>query len=216
MTVFVATKNDGKFHELAAIFAVFGWELRRFAGYRDVAEGDTSYAENAALKARALWEQLRAAGKPSAVLGDDSGLEVAALGGRPGVLSARYGGSRATWAERRRMLLDELAETGGADRRARFVCALHLIDAAGRATDVRGTLDGLIATSERGAAGFSYDPVFEFPALNRTFGELSDREKNGVSHRAVAARKLVAALAGESAATPEISGRNGNNPAAGT
>lgn len=215
MTVFVATKNDGKFAELAAIFAPFGWLLRRYAGYEDVAEGDTSYAENAALKARALWEQLRAHGAPNAVLGDDSGLEVTALGGRPGVRSARYGGPDATWAARRRLLLEELAATGDAERGARFVCALHFLDAAGRATAVEATLDGRVAASERGTEGFSYDPVFEFPPAGRTFGELADAAKNDVSHRAIAARRLVAALARD-AVTPEIGTHTGNIAPAGT
>jgi len=192
--VYVATKNAGKFAELQAIFAQDHWELRPHPAYDDVAEGEGSYAENAALKARALWQAIARREPPAAVLGDDSGLEVAALGGRPGVRSARYGGPRATWAERRRSLLAELAASGSGDRRARFVCALHFIAPDGAETAVEAALEGFLADADRGSAGFSYDPIFVYPPLGATFGELDDAAKNGVSHRALAARKLVTEL----------------------
>jgi XTP/dITP diphosphohydrolase len=190
VVVYVATKNQGKLRELRALCAPHGWELRSYEGYADVAEGETSYEENAALKAAALTAQLRAAGIEANVLGDDSGLEVAALGGRPGVLSARYGGADATWEQRRTALLQELAASGSPDRRARFVCALHLIAARGAASLARGECDGEIAPRERGQAGFSYDPIFWYPPLGRTFAELSEEEKNSVSHRGLAVEAL--------------------------
>ena len=196
MRVYVATKNGGKLRELEALFAEVPFELATFGAYADPVEGDTSYADNAALKARALRAQLRQAGVAGAVLADDSGLEVLALGGRPGVLTAYYGGPGLTWSDRRRALLDELAGCGdGADRRARFVCALHFIDAGGREFATTGTVDGELAGQERGELGFSFDPVFLYPPAARTFAELSATEKNRVSHRAVAAARLVAALA---------------------
>jgi XTP/dITP diphosphohydrolase len=195
MTVYVATKNAGKLRELEALFAGAPFELATFDAYEDPVEGDTSYADNAALKARALHAQLRRAGLTANVLADDSGLEVRALGGRPGVLTAYYGGPGLTWSGRRRALLDELARSGGgADRRARFVCALHFIDAAGRELAAMGTVEGEIAPEERGELGFSFDPVFFYPPAGRTFAELSAAEKNRVSHRAVAATVLRVAL----------------------
>ena len=87
------------------------------------------------------------------------------------------------------------AAAAGADRRARFVCALHFIDAAGRELAATGTVDGEIAPEERGELGFSFDPVFFYPPAGRTFAELTADEKNRVSHRAVAAKALLAALA---------------------
>ena len=192
MLIYVATKNAGKLRELQAMFASSCWELRTFPPYADVSEGETSYADNAALKARALRAQLDS-GAPAAVMGDDSGLEVEALGGRPGVLSARYGGSAATWSERRRALLRELAATGDAERRARFVCAIHFIDAAGREVDVERDLPGRISFEERGEGGFSYDPIFVYEPRGLTFGELPEEEKNAVSHRARAAQALLEA-----------------------
>jgi XTP/dITP diphosphohydrolase len=195
MTVYVATKNAGKLHELEELFAGSGFALATFAAYEDPVEGETSYADNAALKARALRAQLRAAGVAGGVLADDSGLEVAALGGRPGVLTAYYGGPAVSWSERRRLLLDELAANGGTDRRARFVCALHFIGSDGGAVAVTAHVDGEIAPAERGELGFSFDPVFFYPPARRTFAELTAAEKNRVSHRARAAAALLEAVA---------------------
>ena len=195
MTVFVATKNAGKLRELEALFAGAPFELATFDAYVDPVEGDSSYADNAALKARALHAQLRQAGLAGAVLADDSGLEVLALGGRPGVLTAYYGGPGLTWSERRRLLLEELATCGaGADRRARFVCALHFIGASSRELATTGAVDGEIACEERGELGFSFDPVFFYRPAAQTFAQLSATEKNRVSHRAIAVSKLVAQM----------------------
>ncbi len=190
--IYVATKNLGKLGELRALFPRDRFELTTYDAYADVAEGETSYAENAALKARALRAQLRHAGIDAAVLGDDSGLEVRALGNRPGVLSARYGGEGATWAQRRRALLDELERAGSADRRARFVCALHYIDASGTERAVIERFDGALSRDERGTSGFSYDSIFEVPDRRLTFGELAEEEKNRISHRARAVAALLA------------------------
>jgi XTP/dITP diphosphohydrolase len=186
----LASKNAGKRREFQALLTGTGIELMEFAGYRDVAEGETDYAENAALKARALREQLLSAGIEAAVLADDSGLEVAALGGRPGVVTAYYGGAALSWAERRAVVLEELARSDDPDRSARFVCFLHFIDAAGRETRAEGTVDGTIAAYDRGSAGFSFDPIFVYPATQRTFAEMTETEKNAVSHR----RRAVSAL----------------------
>jgi XTP/dITP diphosphohydrolase len=207
--VYVATKNAGKMRELREIFAGTSFAIDTYAEYADVVEGETSYAENAALKARALRAQLEAAGIEAAVLGDDSGLEVRALGNRPGVLSARYGGPNATWSERRRGLIGEVAATGSADRSARFVCALHFIDAGGRETAVLETIEGQISPEERGEAGFSYDPIFLLSERGVTFAELPAEEKNRISHRARAAAALLATLEASSA-EPEPAPFGGN------
>ncbi len=191
----MATTNAGKLREMRELFAGTPLEIETYAGYEDPLEGDTSYADNAALKARALHAQLRRAGRPGSVLADDSGLEVYALDRRPGVLTAFYGGPGLSWAQRRRALLAELAALPSPDRRARFVCALHFIDEEGREFAALGTVDGEIAPEERGELGFSFDPLFLYPPEGKTFAELSGAEKNAVSHRAVAAAALVAAVA---------------------
>jgi XTP/dITP diphosphohydrolase len=193
--VYVATKNAGKLREMEALFADAPFTLATFDGYDDPVEGDSSYADNAALKARALHAQLRRAGVAGNVLADDSGLEVHALGGRPGVLTAYYGGASLPWSERRRRLVAEVAASGGQDRRARFVCALHFVGADGCEFASSGAVDGEIAAEERGDLGFSFDPVFFHPPTGRTFAELTATEKNRVSHRAAAAAALLETLA---------------------
>jgi XTP/dITP diphosphohydrolase len=202
---YVATANRGKLHEMRALFAPHGIEVLVYPGYASPAEGERSYAENAAIKAHALHERLRADGRLEGVLADDSGLEVYALDRRPGVLTADYGGSDAAWLQRRAKLLAELAASGSADRRARFVCSMHYIDPQGREFASLGTVDGEIADFERGELGFSFDPVFVYPPAGRTFAELSDEEKNRVSHRAIAAAAIVAAI--DAAAVRLSSGR---------
>jgi XTP/dITP diphosphohydrolase len=192
--VYVATRNAGKLREMEALFAGAPFEPATFPDYADPVEGDVSYADNAALKAHALHGQLRRAGIAGDVLADDSGLEVFALDCRPGVLTAFYGGAELPWSERRRKLIAELAARGSDDRRARFVCALHFVSAGGREFATMGTVDGEIATEERGELGFSFDPVFLYLPAGRTFAEMTAEEKNRVSHRAIAAAGLVAEL----------------------
>ncbi len=193
--MYLASKNAGKRAEFAALFAGTPIALRTFDAYRDPVEGESSYTDNAALKANALREQLRAAGIVADVLADDSGLEVAALDGRPGVVTADYGGAHLSWAERRRYVLDELAATGTTDRRARFVCYLHFIAADGTVVTAFGDVEGTIAPGDRGAAGFSFDPIFAWGPAGRTFAELDATEKNAVSHRARAVADFLARLA---------------------
>jgi XTP/dITP diphosphohydrolase len=189
--VYLATKNAGKRLEFQALLAGTGIELLDFPGYRDVVEGETDYAENAALKAVALREQLLSAGIEAAVLADDSGLEIAALDGRPGVITAYYGGPELTWEQRRQYVLSELTQSESADRSARFVCYLHYIDEDGVATAVDASVDGTIATRDRGARGFGFDPIFVYPATQKSFSEMTDSEKNAVSHRRRAVSTLL-------------------------
>ncbi len=128
------------------------------------------------------------------MLADDSGLEVYALGHRPGVLTAYYGGAGLSWSERRRTLIAELDAVGTPDRRARFVCALHFIDAGGRELAVFATVEGEIACEERGELGFSFDPVFLYVPAGRTFAELTPAEKNARQPPRGRRRRLVAAI----------------------
>jgi XTP/dITP diphosphohydrolase len=192
--IYVATSNPGKLREMHALFADTEFELVLDPRYVSPAEGDCSYAANAALKARSLHAALASRRCRADVLADDSGLEVLALDGRPGVTTAEYGGAGASWSQRRRALLAELAAAATPDRRARFVCALHFIAADGRELGSFATVDGTIAPDERGELGFSFDPIFFYPPAGKTFAELSDEQKNQVSHRAIAAAALVAAI----------------------
>jgi XTP/dITP diphosphohydrolase len=179
----LATANAGKVRELARLLAGLGYTVASLAdvdGVRLPPEGETSYAENALGKARAV-----AAATPAVALGDDSGLEVDALGGGPGIASARYGGPALTDAERVTRLLAALTPVTA--RRARFRCVLALVAPWGEEALVEGVVEGVLTHAPRGTHGFGYDPIFLVPALGRTFGELSDAEKDRLSHRARAA-----------------------------
>jgi XTP/dITP diphosphohydrolase len=136
---------------------------------------------------------LRDAGIAANVLADDSGLEVRALDGRPGVATAYYGGAGLSWAQRRAALLDEMRRLGATDRRCRFVCALHFIGAEDREIATFATVEGEVAREDRGAQGFSFDPIFVYPPARKTFAEMTDAEKNAVSHRAIAVAAFAAA-----------------------
>ena len=124
---------------------------------------------------------------------DDSGLVVDALGGAPGVLSARYAGEGATDAEKINKLLTELMKTGSSDRSARFECVICCYFPNGEKIFAHGTCEGTIGYAPRGANGFGYDPIF-FVEGNKTFAELSDHQKDLISHRGRALKELSAIL----------------------
>ncbi|HEY5977372.1 MAG TPA: RdgB/HAM1 family non-canonical purine NTP pyrophosphatase [Solirubrobacterales bacterium] len=155
-------------------------------------EGDT-YAEIALEKARVAH---RASGKPA--IGDDSGIEALGLDGRPGIHSARYGGEGASDEQNLDKLLREIAAAGD-ERRAAYVCALALVDADGAERVFEARCEGRMIERPRGEGGFGYDPAFvpddTGPEDERTMSELSETEKNEISHRGRAARLLAAHLA---------------------
>ena len=152
-------------------------------------ESAPTFAENAAGKVL-HYSRLR----DGMVFADDSGLVVPALGSAPGVHSARYAGTDATNVRRIEKLLSEMRGKGGNERAAYFVCAIALAEKGRAIAVVSGRVDGEILESPRGAGGFGYDPVFYFPALKKTFAELTAEEKNQFSHRGKAFRRLLGAL----------------------
>ncbi|HTV91553.1 MAG TPA: non-canonical purine NTP pyrophosphatase [Verrucomicrobiae bacterium] len=195
MLTYLATKNEGKLAEIRTMLGDSPLELRTYAAYRDPEEGHESYIDNALLKARALRSQLRDAGiTDAAVLADDSGIELDALGGAPGVDSAVYAGASATWPQRLSTMMREVEAHGG-ERGARFVCVMALILPDGREIIAQGDVRGEIAPELRGENGFGYDPLFYYPPIGKTFGQIPEREKNELSHRGRAARALLEALA---------------------
>ena len=189
----VATLNRGKLRELATLLADLPFELVLLADRAGASlpdETGETYADNALIKARAAAQ---ATGLPA--LADDSGLEVDALGGAPGVRSARYGGAGLDDAGRTARLLEALRDVPDARRTARFRCVIGLVEPGGAERLVEGTAEGVIARAPRGTHGFGYDPVFFYPALGRTFAELTPDEKRRVDHRGAAVRALRALLA---------------------
>jgi XTP/dITP diphosphohydrolase len=159
-----------------------------------VEETALNYAANALIKALALFEQLREAGIKAAVLADDSGIEVDALDGAPGIFSARYAPG-VSWPQRLRTLLDEVGDaTPQAQRGCKFVCAMALILPDGRQVEGYGEVAGFLTREPVGGEGFGYDPVFYYPPVGKAFGEISEAEKNRLSHRYRAAQSLLGAL----------------------
>ena len=143
------------------------------------AEGAISYGDNALLKARAV-----AAATGHLALADDSGIEVDALSGRPGVLSARYGGDGLSDSERNALMLRELADVPRARRTARYRCLIAICSPEGREATVEGVVEGVLLDAPSAATGgFGYDPLFFYPPLNATFADIPAAAKHAVSHR---------------------------------
>jgi len=195
-TVVVATANKGKIAEIRSALAFPGWrfvaagELDPF--WPSPEEDGATFEDNARIKARAAFERFG-----MAALADDSGLEVDALDGEPGVYSSRYAGPCATDAENNSRLLLALQEVSAEERRARFRSVIVFMDDDGTETVADGACEGEIGFEGRGGGGFGYDPLFLPDATpGRTMAELSLAEKNQISHRGAALRRLHARLAG--------------------
>jgi len=193
----LATSNRGKLAELRSLLTDLPVEITSLAhalpGRAQAVEDGATFRENALIKARAA-----ASATMLVTLAEDAGLEVDALGGRPGVRSARFSGEGATDAENNAALLKALEEVEDDQRAARFRCVMVLIDpwgeGAAREHVVEGTCEGVIARAPRGGGGFGYDPLFLVDGVGRTMAELSDEEKNRLSHRARAIAALRPAL----------------------
>lgn len=186
--VVVASKNPHKISEVEAVLEGMDrpWQIVRGLDWPDVDETELTLEGNAVLKAVAVSE---ATGLPA--LADDTGLEVDALDGRPGVFSARFAGPDATYDQNVDRLLSDLE--GVDNRSARFRTAIAFVVPGSDPIVVEGVVKGTITDVRRGEGGFGYDPIFAVG--DRTYAEMSDDEKNQMSHRARALQALAAALA---------------------
>ncbi|MBR3691937.1 MAG: XTP/dITP diphosphatase [Clostridia bacterium] len=188
MRMILASNNAHKAAELSAILSGLGVEtltLRESGYHSDPEETGTTFAENAYIKAKSLFDI-----SGEAVIADDSGLMVDALGGAPGVYSARYAGEGANDAENNKKLLKNLENTPDGERGAAFVSSICAILPDGRVLRAEGRCPGVILREAAGENGFGYDPLFYMPELHKTFAEMSEEEKNAVSHRARALREF--------------------------
>ncbi|MBE6596905.1 MAG: XTP/dITP diphosphatase [Ruminococcaceae bacterium] len=192
MKFVLASRNKHKIKELEFLLGKYikGIEILSLddVGFFDeIEENGETFEENSLIKAKA------AAMSGYIGIGDDSGLEVDALDGAPGVYSARYAGEHGNDKANNELLLENLK--GKEDRSGRFVCALACVfPKDGRALSVRGTAEGEMLTEAHGEGGFGYDPLFYYPPLKKTFGELTPDEKNQVSHRSDAVKKMAELL----------------------
>lgn len=183
MKLILATNNKGKVREYKEILSPLGFEpvsLAEAGINVDTEETGTTFKENSYIKAKAIFDMTH-----TAVIADDSGLCVDALDGAPGVYSARY----AEEGKRCEKLLSALSDVPEDKRTARFICSICMIDSSGEVIYAEGKCEGRIAFEEKGSNGFGYDPVFLYG--ERTLAEMTEDEKNAVSHRANAVKELV-------------------------
>ena len=189
MKIVFASGNKGKLREASEIFE--GFEIvpiSVFPAWQTPVENGSTFLQNAVIKAEAA----AAAAEREVVLADDSGLVVPALNGAPGIFSARFS-VEGTDAANRKKLLSELS--GIADRSAYFLCTAVLIFPDRRVIAAEGRCYGKIIETERGNNGFGYDPIFVPDGYEKTLAELSEAEKNAISHRGRAFRKLISRAA---------------------
>ena len=192
MKLVVATKNQGKLKEIQSILSEMNIHVQTLNDYPsipDVIEDGEIFEANARKKASV---SLTATGELT--LADDSGLVVDALDGKPGIHSARYAETQGDDQANNAKLLKALAHVPNEKRQAAFVCSMVLLSPDGRQWRAEGRCEGVIAKEPRGSGGFGYDPLFFIPAMGKTMAELTGEEKNAISHRGKALRKMKSVL----------------------
>ncbi|AYK64744.1 XTP/dITP diphosphatase [Bacillus subtilis] len=184
----IATHNPGKVKEFKEILEPKGYDVKSLAeiGFtEEIEETGHTFEENAILKAEAVAKAVN-----KMVIADDSGLSIDNLGGRPGVYSARYAGEQKDDQANIEKVLSELKGIEKEQRTARFRCALAVSIPGEETKTVEGHVEGYIAEEPRGKYGFGYDPIFIVKDKDKTMAELTSDEKNKISHRADALKKL--------------------------
>ncbi|MDO4515145.1 MAG: XTP/dITP diphosphatase [Lachnospiraceae bacterium] len=183
-----ATGNAGKMKEIRMILADMGYEIRSMKEEGidpEIIEDGTTFEENAVIKAKAV-----AALTDAIVLADDSGLEIDALNKEPGIYSARYMGEDTSYHVKNNNLIERLEGVPEERRTARFVCAIAAVLPDGKVLVTTGTIEGRIGYEEKGENGFGYDPIFYVPEYGCTSAELTEEQKNEISHRGKALRAM--------------------------
>lgn len=183
-----ATGNEGKMREIRDILADLNTEVlsMKQAGIDiPIEENGSTFEENAVIKAKAV-----AGYCGEVVLADDSGLEIDYLNKEPGIYSARYMGEDTPYSVKNMHLIERLKGVPDEKRTARFVCAIAAVFPDGEVVTATGVIEGRIDYKEKGSNGFGYDPIFFIPELLKTAAELSDSEKNKISHRGKALDKM--------------------------
>lgn len=190
----LASNNKKKIKEIKDILKGLDVEVKSLEDENiniDVVEDGKTFEENAKKKAKEIYEfLLKREDKDFIVLGDDSGLAVDYLGGEPGIYSARYSGEHGNDKKNNEKLLNNLKGISREKRSAKFICQLAMFTDKGEYFSVVGDVHGYIIEELHGEGGFGYDPLFFYEPLNKTFGELTSEEKNEISHRGAALKKL--------------------------
>ncbi len=185
--IVIATKNADKVSEFKQILEPLGYCVKSLFDIQDdlgIEETGTTFEENALIKARALYKHLN-----MAVISDDSGICINHLNGEPGVYSARFLGENTSYEYKNNYIIEQLKNAQ--DRGAQYVCAMAYIDHVGVEHIVRGECIGSIASAPEGNKGFGYDPIFYYPPFKTTLANVSEEQKNSISHRAKAVKLLL-------------------------
>ncbi|MEA3475344.1 MAG: RdgB/HAM1 family non-canonical purine NTP pyrophosphatase [Candidatus Cloacimonadota bacterium] len=188
MKLVLATKNKDKIQEIKSLLQDLNIDIltfKDFDSFPDTIEDKLTLEGNAGKKAQAIWQNFKLP-----VLADDTGLFVDALNGKPGVYSSRFAGENATYEQNREKLLYMLKDIPKEKRTATFKTVIVFVDKKGSKFVVNGECKGYIGFEERGKNGFGYDSIFYYDNVNKSFAELSSEEKNKVSHRGIALRKI--------------------------
>lgn len=192
--IILASNNIKKIKEIKEILKGCPYEVYSLKDMDiniEVEEDGLTFEENAKKKAMEIYEYLLNKGESNfIVLSDDSGLEVDCLNGAPGVYSARYAGEHGNDYNNNIKLLEEMKSFKGNERSARFVCVIAVVFEDGSVKSVRGEVEGTIIEELKAEGGFGYDPLFFYKGFNKTFGEATPEEKNAISHRGNALKKL--------------------------
>lgn len=194
-TFVLSTRNAHKLDELQRILESAGLDIKLttvadYPGAPEVDETETTFEGNALLKARALAQFT---GFPA--IADDSGICIDALDGKPGILSARWSGATDNVDRANlELVLEQIKDVSDDKRGAQFVCAAAYVDPDGTEFTVRGTLDGHLLRAPQGTHGFGYDPIFVPQGFDITTAQMSSEQKDSISHRGQALKKLVAQL----------------------
>ena len=186
--IIFATGNENKLKEVRMILADSGFEpvSMKEAGIRaDIVENGTTFEENALIKARTVSNL-----SGQIAMSDDSGLEIDWMGKAPGIYSSRFMGEDTPYSVKNAAILEKMKDVEESERTARFVCAVACVFPDGKELVCRETMEGRVAYKSAGENGFGYDPIFFLPEKGCTSAQLSPEEKNAISHRGKALRKM--------------------------
>lgn len=187
----LATKNEGKLREVKEIFPEVQVLSMADAGLDpEIIEDGETFEANALIKARTVHQALPESFRDYAVIADDSGIEIDYLDKAPGVYSARYLGEDTPYTYKNQVILERLKDAGEGQRTARYVAAIAVVLADGTELVLRDTVEGEIAHSPAGEGGFGYDPIFYVPMYGKNMAELTPDQKNAISHRGKALRRM--------------------------
>lgn len=185
--IMIATSNAHKVEEFKRMLQPYGYEVSSLLDLDeeiDIEENGTTFEENALIKAKTIYDKLHIE-----VIADDSGLAVNAMNGEPGIYSARFLGRDTSYDVKNQYIIDQVKDAQ--DKGAQFVCAIAYIDADGHENVFTGVVEGEIYDHIEGAKGFGYDPIFYYPPFKTTLANVSEDQKNEVSHRGKAIQMLL-------------------------